>query len=407
MPARPLPQATPLGAEGGIDRPPERPALRVVSDPQPGAKTVIIGPDPVLMTLVARSAQVDCLLRSMLRVTVIQPAGPIADDLPDVLGRHVMCRDAIRFVPHFPFESGVHYRAVFDPRPLGHPDFSEVLTLEFSFPKEQSRLATEVVRIFPSSGSLPENLLRFYVHFSNSMQRGRCEDEIAILDSSGRPAPDVLYRSPVELWDPSMRRLTLLLDPGRLKRGVGPNRALGPPLKAGGEYTLAVGAGMRDASGRRLRETFHKRFRVTEAVREHVAVDAWKIVPPAANSRQPLVLVFPRPLDRALLAQTVTVAAATQETLDGRIVIDQCESRWRFTPTVPWTPGHYQVRVASSLEDVCGNSPISAFDRSLRTPDPAGGGADDVLYFEIEDPRKSRSSGPAAGQSQCTRHGIP
>jgi hypothetical protein len=243
---------------------------------------------------------------------------------------------------------------------------SEVLTLEFLLPKEQSALPAEVKRIFPSSDCLPENLLRFYVCFSNSMQRCRAEAEISLLGPDGEPAPNVLYRAPVELWDKSMRHLTILLDPGRLKRGVGPNRELGPPLKVGQQYTLAVGSGMIDLSGRRLRETFCKRFRVTEAVRQPIAVEQWKIVSPATKSRQPLMLTFPRPLDWALLSQTVTIVSADEQAIKGRIIIDQCERRWNFTPTLPWAAGCYHVRVASSLEDVCGNSVMAAFDRPLR-----------------------------------------
>jgi hypothetical protein len=157
-----------------------------------------------------------------------------------------------------------------------------------------------------------------------------------------------------------------LLDPGRLKRGLGPNRELGPPLKVGQEYTLAVGSGIVDLSGRRLRETFYKRFRVTEAVRQAIAVEQWKIVPPATKSRRPLMLMFPRPLDWALLSKTITIVSADEQSMDGRIIIDQCERRWKFTPTSPWTAGCYHVRVASSLEDVCGNSVVAAFDRPLR-----------------------------------------
>ena len=225
----------------------------------------------------------------------------------------------------------------------------------------------DVTHVFPSSDLLPENLLRFYVCFSNSMQRGRALEEISLLDSDGQPVADALYRPPVELWDRSMRHLTVLLDPGRLKRGVGPNRELGPPLKAGQMYTLAVGPGMVDLSGRRLHETFFKHFNVTEAVREHIAVEQWKILPPVTKSREPLVLVFPRPLDWALLTHTITITSRGEQSVDGRIAIEQCERRWSFTPTSAWAAGPYRVRVASGLEDVCGNSVIAAFDRPLRT----------------------------------------
>jgi hypothetical protein len=225
----------------------------------------------------------------------------------------------------------------------------------------------EVTHIFPSSDLLPENLLRFYVCFSNSMQRGRALEEISLLDSDGQPVADVLYRPPVELWDRSMQHLTVLLDPGRLKRGVGPNRELGPPLKVGQTYALAIGSGMVDLSGRRLPETFYKHFRVTEAVREHIAVAQWKIVPPASKSRQPLVLMFPRPLDWALLSHTINIMSTGEESIDGRVAIDQCERRWSLTPTSTWAVGSYQIRVAPSLEDVCGNSVIAAFDRPMRS----------------------------------------
>ena len=345
-----------------------QPLLMVDSDPhQPALGVGIYSLDSDLMASLDRYVQAGGLLQSILRVTVVRTGAPIGDDLPGVFGRYQVLKNAVRFIPHFPFERGLSYRASFDPRPFGRPKLQELLTLEFSLPREQNDLPPMVKRIFPSSNYLPENLLRFCVCFSNSMQRGRVEAQISVLGPDGQPAPDVLYRAPVELWDGSMQCLTILLDPGRLKRGVGPNRELGPPLKVGQEYTLVVGSGMVDLSGRRLRKTFYKRFRVTEAVREHIAVDQWKIVPPPTKSHRPLVLTFSRPLDWALLSQTITIVSADEQLIEGRIVIDQCERRWSFTPALPWAAGSYHVRVASSLEDVCGNSVIAAFDRPLRS----------------------------------------
>ena len=317
------------------------------------------------MASVEKYMQCGGLLQSVLRVTVDQTGAPIGD-LPDVFGDYEVLENAVRFIPHFPFERGLPYQASFDPRPFGRPELSEVLTLEFSLPKEQDAVPTEVERIFPSSDSLPENLLRFYVCFSNSMRRGRVEAEVSVLGPDGEPAPDVLYRAPVELWDRSMQCLTILLDPGRLKRGVGPNRELGPPLEVGQEYTLAIGSGMTDRSGHRLHKTYCKRFKVTGAIREHIAVDRWEIAPPVTGSREPLALDFPRPLDWALLSHAITIVSANERLIEGRAAIDHGERRWSFTPALPWTPGRYHICVASTLEDVCGNSVIAAFDRPLR-----------------------------------------
>jgi hypothetical protein len=322
--------------------------------------------DPDLRGALCRYLEKGGPPEAVLRVTVAPTTAPIGDALPDVFGRYLVMEDGLRFTPHFPFARGLSYRAMFDPRPLGRSAFQDLMTREFSHPRKQRALATTVNNIFPSSDRLPENLLRFYVCFSSSMQRGRGEAEISLLGPNGERVPDALYRAPVELWDRGMRCLTVMLDPGRLKRGVGANRALGPPLTAGSVYTLSVGEGMRDFSGSRLSEPVCKSFRVMEAVREPIAVEQWQLLPPETDSRQPLVLRFPRPLDWALLSQTISVASAGEQPVAGRIVVDRGETRWSFTPTVPWTAGSYNVGVASSLEDVCGNTVMAAFDRPLR-----------------------------------------
>lgn len=346
-----------------------QPTLMFNSDPhQPGSGCVSVhNLCPDVIASLSRRPELGRLLASTFRVKVIGPDAPESEDLPDILGRHEVFEEGVRFIPYFPFDSGIRFRAIFDPQPLGHPELSKVLTLEFSLPRPVSAARTRVTHVFPSSDSLPENLLRFYVCFSNPMQRGRSEEQIRLLGPDGRPAPDTLYRPPVELWDRSMRYLTVLLDPGRLKRGVGPNRELGPPLKAGQKYTLAIGSRMIDSSGRSLFVGFSKSFHVTEAVREPIAVQQWKILPPLMKGHQPLVLVFPKPLDWALLWHTITIASEDGQPIDGRIAIDQGERRWSFAPTSPWTAGSYYMRIASSLEDVCGNSLLEAFDRPLRS----------------------------------------
>ena len=311
--------------------------------------------------------QPDELLKTVFRVTVAQLSSQEGDGLPDVSGRYLLFEDELQFIPHFPFERDVKYRALFDPQPLGTSLMAEPLTLEFLIPTEENATPlTEVTHIFPSCDLLPENLLRFYVCFSNSMQRGRALEEISLLDSDGQTVADALYRPPVELWDRTMRRLTVLLDPGRLKRWVGPNVALGPPLKAGQPYTLEIGLGMIDLYGRPLRERFRKSFLVGDPVREHISVEHWEILPPVTGSRQAVVVTFTTPLDWALLLQTIIIGSADGSVIAGQVVVDQCERRWSFTPTSPWVAGMYHIHVRSSLEDVCGNSITGAFDRPLR-----------------------------------------
>jgi hypothetical protein len=345
-----------------------QPTLRVNSDHSPhgrGSVSACLGPN--LIAFLASCARTGDLLKSIFRVTVAQVPSPEVDSLPDVSGHYLLFEDEVEFVPHFPFESDVKYCASFDLRTLGAPLTAEPLMLEFLIPTERKASAiTEVTDIFPSCDLLPENLLRFYVCFSNSMQRGRALKEISLLDSDGQPVADALYRPPVELWDRSMRNLTVLLDPGRLKRWVGPNVELGPPLKVGRAYRLEIGSGMIDLYGRSLRERFRKHFVVGDPIREHISVEDWKILSPATGCQQPLLLMFPAPLDWALLLQTIAIESADGLVIDGRVVVDRHERQWSFTPTSPWATGVYHIRVGSGLEDVCGNNITGAFDRSLR-----------------------------------------
>jgi hypothetical protein len=305
-------------------------------------------------------------LSDLLRVNVVKDEPSVDYEHPDVAGRYTLLQDALCFAPLMPFERSVRYRAIFDPRRLGRGhESSQVQALAFSIASAPASAAPEVLHIYPSSESLPENLLRFYIRFSNSMQRGFAEKEIVLLDADGATVADALYRAPVELWDRAMRILTVLLDPGRLKRAVGPNRELGPPLKAGGTYTLAIGTGMLDSSGHSLASTVVKRFHVTNANREPVNIMNWAPLIPAMSTREALTLTFPSPLDWALLSNSVAVFSIDGREIPGRIVIDQVETRWAFSPTAAWAAGRYYVRVASGIEDVCGNNTLAAFDTAL------------------------------------------
>ena len=312
-----------------------------------------------LLAVLSRCGEEPRVLRSLFHVRVAE-AG--SKNIPDIFGRYEVLEDQIRFIPHFPFEPGVAYRASFDPRPLDHWEFSESLTLEFSLQKAEVVSLARVSNVFPSCDLLPENLLRLYVCFSNPMQRGLAETCVKIFAPDGELAPDVLYRAPVELWDRTMHCLTVLLDPGRLKRGVGPNRELGPPLKPGLEYTLTIDSKMLDSSGNELSESHCKTFVIGSPVRERVSIREWSILSPAALSCEPLTLMFPRPLDWALLLRSITIESEGGNVISGRIRIEHGERRWRFTPTSPWAAGSYRLRVASTLEDVCGNNLLGAFD---------------------------------------------
>ena len=126
---------------------------------------------------------------------------------------------------------------------------------------------------------------------------------------------------------------------------------------------------MIDMHGCPLRERFRKSFRVSDALREPIAFERWRIEVPAKGTFEPLELNFPSPLDWAQLWRGITVTSDNGQPVSGQIAIDLGETRWRFTPDAPWWAARYSVRVSPGLEDVCGNTLYGSFDGPFRPGD--------------------------------------
>ena len=215
---------------------------------------------------------------------------------------------------------------------------------------------------------LPENHLRFYVHFSQPVAKGEAYQHLELLDAAGAPVAGAFLELGEELWDPSSKRFTLLLDPGRIKQGLKPREDLGPILKAGRKYTLVVKRGWRDVDGRPLSAEFRKPFTVGPAIDEPVDVSKWKFNQPAAGTMDSLVISFPRPLDRALLERLLAVVDRQGKPVPGRVAVTDAERRWEFRPQSAWSGDGYQLVVDTVLEDTAGNSIGRPFEIDEQRP---------------------------------------
>jgi hypothetical protein len=105
---------------------------------------------------------------------------------------------------------------------------------------------------------------------------------------------------------------------------------------------------------------------------QSLRVETWSITAPAAGTRDPLVVMFPAPLDHGLLQRALGVSQGTTP-MTGEIAIGREEREWRFTPTSNWTRGDYALIVLSILEDPMGNRigrpfDVDRFDQIDKTP---------------------------------------
>jgi hypothetical protein len=77
--------------------------------------------------------------------------------------------DAVELVPQFSLDSGREYLVRVDPSRLPVPRAGGVTEARVVLPRTASQPATRVTAIYPSSSTWPENILRFYLHFSSPM----------------------------------------------------------------------------------------------------------------------------------------------------------------------------------------------------------------------------------------------
>ena len=81
-----------------------------------------------------------------------------------------------------------------------------------------------------------------------------------------------------DLWnDDATTRLTVLFDPGRVKRGILPNVEMGRALQPGRRYTLVISSTWPDGQGRPLRPNFRRTFRVAPPNERPIDVASWRI----------------------------------------------------------------------------------------------------------------------------------
>jgi hypothetical protein len=284
--------------------------------------------------------------------TLVVYAG--AGDVPPLAGKTAVENGAIVFRPAYPLAPGVRYRAVFT------STRGAATEKTFDGPARRTTSTTRVERVYPSADVLPSNQLRLYIYFSGPMSRGEAEQRIHVLDAAGKIVPRVFLPGQ-ELWDPDNRRLTMTFDPGRIKRDLVSNRAMGPPIAEGGRYTLVIDREWRDANGVPMSTEFRKAFRGGSAVRNPPDPKTWKIAAPTAGSRTPLVVDFGRSMNYTLVQRMLKVVSARGD-VAGDVDVGPSEIVWRFTPQQPWTAGSYRLVVDNGLEDLAGNKIGLPFD---------------------------------------------
>lgn len=283
---------------------------------------------------------------------------------PDIAmaGTYRVTTDAVEVVPKFPLDPGREYLVRIDGTKLAAPRTDGITDARVTVPAVAGKPATHVTAIYPSSSTWPENILRFYLHFSAPMSGTSAIGHVQLVDAKGAEIQEALLEVDVDLWNTDYTRRTVFFDPGRVKRGIRPNRELGRALTAGGKYGIVVKTTWRDAKGQPLSQEFRHTFVAGPAIEAPVDPAAWSISSPAKGTREPVVVRFPWALDEGLLQRAIGVGDAGGQPLKGTVTIGPDQTSWTFTPESPWRAAPHLLLVLTLLEDPAGNKVGQAFE---------------------------------------------
>jgi hypothetical protein len=348
------------------------PAVKLVS-PKPGAPAVveITGIDKAALTALTGAKLTAAEWPKVARLVVDDGTPEEVAKKPPVAGDWSVTATGLAFEPLFPLAPGVKYCVFCDPGAAPRTKLkADAFSLSLVIPKPPPGPRVRVLGIDPSPNRLPENTLRVYVHFSGPVARGDVYRHFKLVRDDGKRVLRPFVELDEELWSNDGTRLTLIFDPGRVKRGLSPREEHGPILEEGRRYALTVDANWPDADGRPLVAAYTKTFSVTAPDDEPVWPDQWKLIAPRGGTDAPLLVRLPKPHDRALLGRMLWVTDAAGKRVEGTVSVGGGERVVSFAPAKPWARGDYKLVIDAALEDVCGNRVGEPFEVDVFRPIP-------------------------------------
>lgn len=219
----------------------------------------------------------------------------------------------------------------------------------------------KILVIYPTTDSIPVNILRFYIQFSAPMQEMDILKHLTLSDEEGKNMTGVFFENQNELWNDNRTEITLIVDPGRVKLGLLANNKMGRAFDEGKKYTLKIDSLLFDFKNLKLSKSFTKTF---IAIKEDIVppnTKNWKTHLPKANTKDAMVIDFKDKIDH-ISAHTLIKVFKDGLEIKGVISLTNEEQKWIFKPDKNWKKGNYSLIVNPQLEDISANSVNQVFD---------------------------------------------
>jgi len=288
------------------------------------------------------------------RVVKGQFAGdPYSYEGPAIIGSIRRENSSITFVPLVPFNQETNYTVLCDGE-----------LLHFSVGKPSDYDPIEIIQIYPSVKQVPANILKWYVRFSRPVNPVKIYEHIHFLDQEGAEIDRSILNLKAPLLSDDGTLLTIWVEPGRQKRLLGPNHHLGSVFEPYKNYTLQIGAALKDMKGVSMDSTIRHSFVTTDVDRKKPSMTNWEIGNLQAHTSDPMTIIIPEQVDYGSLIDSfelyyhgVRVAGTIEYNSDTFTI--------SFLPDQNWKAGDYTIRLDTHLEDLAGNNLSHLFDRPI------------------------------------------
>lgn len=231
-------------------------------------------------------------------------------------------------------------------------------------PSATQHSSPTITAIYPSADSLPANLLKFFIRFSEPMSDISPYPYIHLLTAEGDTLSNIFLEQLPALWNSENDMLTIWLDPGRIKRELELNERFGNPLEEAKHYRLVIDGEISSRKGKAMGQSYVKAFFSTPADREKPSVDQWELGLPALGTKDPLYVHFYESMDYLSTFDRIEISC-NQKIQKGKVSMKKQERVWIFYPLVAWESGTYTIIIDAVVEDIAGNNLQSVFDRDI------------------------------------------
>lgn len=285
-------------------------------------------------------------------------------NIKPILAKKLFRSDTILLSPVLSFRLNQTYTAFCNKEKLV---FKNEIDKNYSYP--------QVENIYPSSDTLPSNQLKFNILFSTTMS-DIAYPHINLLDSDGNEIKRALLKEIPELWNEDKTALTIWIEPGRIKKGLGPNEELGEVLYKDQTYYLRISSDIRDRNGIQMNQEYLKKFVATYEDSIIPNIDDWIITSPNTMNMYKLKIDFPESMDYGSMMENLVVYNSNFGEIKGQWFFGKDERSIIFEAHTKWLKGNYTLRINSVVEDLAGNNLKRSFNHQI------GNNVNEANYYE-------------------------